>query len=218
MVPQKAYHIPDTTRRLSVLLDKLLTSGLQYCKITNKERKVAQNEKSGKKSKEEGASALLRRLTEEVARLREDIDGIRTAGSNREPGSENTVSFSYSTAAGDRGGSSKPILREALTALDNPESLPGILAAADDARVARLGYALSSGPKVVLMRILLEEGGQTAAYLGGKTGLSTGSLYHHLRELIHAEAVHQEERNHYALTQTGRRAALLLFTLASLKI
>lgn len=177
---------------------------------------MAQNEKSGKKNKDENASSLLRRLTEEVARLREDMEGIRSSGSSRETVSSNGVSVSFNTTEGAKAGSSTaPLLRETLTALDNPQRLKETLAAADDARVMRLGYALSSGPKVALIRILLEENGQTAAFLGQKTGLSTGSLYHHLRELIHAEAVVQEERNRYALTTAGRNAALLLFTLAA---
>ena len=92
--------------------------------------------------------------------------------------------------------------------------LPEILRAGDD-RVARIGYALSSVPKVALVRSLLTEGPQSAAQLGEKAGLSTGSLYHHLRELAHAEVIHQTGRNRYGLTALGQHAALLLFTLAS---
>jgi hypothetical protein len=178
-----------------------------------------QNEKGGKKNKEEGTAAVLRRLADEVSRLREDVEGIRagnTGGSSAKR-NDKAVSFAYVTSSGDNMAEGEAILRDALTALEKPEDLLATLATADEARVARLGFALSSGPKVALMRLLLEQGGQTAAFLGEKTGLSTGSLYHHLRELIHAEAILQESRNRYTLTATGRRTAVLLFTLAALK-
>ena len=67
---------------------------------------------------------------------------------------------------------------------------------------------------MALLRLLWEGGEQSAAQLGEKAGLTTGSLYHHLRELIYADIIAQESRNRYRLTPLGRRATLLLFTLA----
>jgi DNA-binding HxlR family transcriptional regulator len=92
--------------------------------------------------------------------------------------------------------------------------LAALLEAATDERVARVAYALASPPKVALIRSLLEHGPRSAARLAERTGLSTGSLYHHLRELVHAEVVWQSARNQYALTPLGYQASLLLFALA----
>jgi hypothetical protein len=171
---------------------------------------MAQNEKpekSGKKGKEEGTTALLRRLADEVTQLREEVEQIRGTAKAAPLSS----GFSYATVITPDG---EPTLDSVLNTFETPERLSRLLSVADEGRVARLAYALSSAPKVSLVRILLEEGRQTAAYLGEKTGLSTGSLYHHLRELIHAEAVAQAGRNRYTLTPSGRRTALLLFALA----
>ncbi len=63
--------------------------------------------------------------------------------------------------------------------------------------------------------MLLQNGEQTAAQLGEGAGLTTGSLYHHLRELVHAEVTYQSSRNRYALTDLGRRATLVLLALQS---
>lgn len=87
------------------------------------------------------------------------------------------------------------------------------LGAVDTAQVAKLGYAFSSLPKVALVRMLLQNGEQTAAQLGAGAGLTTGSLYHHLRELVHAEVIYQSSRNRYALTDLGRRTVLVLLAL-----
>jgi hypothetical protein len=87
------------------------------------------------------------------------------------------------------------------------------LSAVDTADVAKLGYAFSSAPKVALIRMLLENGEQTAAQLGEGAGLTTGSLYHHLRELVHAEVASQSSRNHYSLTDLGRRTTLVMLAL-----
>lgn len=87
------------------------------------------------------------------------------------------------------------------------------LRSVDTAQAARLGYAFSSVPKIALIRMLLENGEQTAAQLGEGAGLTTGSLYHHLRELVHAEVAYQSSRNRYALTPLGRRTALVFLAL-----
>jgi hypothetical protein len=83
-----------------------------------------------------------------------------------------------------------------------------------DVQVAQLGQAFSSTPKVAILRALLWEGAQSAALLGERAGLTTGSLYHHLRELTHAEVIVASGRNRFALTNLGRQTALVLFTLA----
>lgn len=86
---------------------------------------------------------------------------------------------------------------------------------ADDA-AALLGSALSSPQKVALLRALLTApNGESAAFLGEAAKLSTGSLYHHLHDLIHAGLLGQSGRNRYVLTERGRRVLLILLALAA---
>ncbi len=84
-----------------------------------------------------------------------------------------------------------------------------------DEAVAVLGYALSSPQKVGLLRALLGHSPESAAALGAAASLSTGSLYHHLRDLMHAGLIAQESRNRYGIAPRGRRVLLLLLALAS---
>lgn len=85
------------------------------------------------------------------------------------------------------------------------------LAANESAAV--LGYALSSPQKVGLLRALLGHASESAAALGAAAQLSTGSLYHHLRDLMHAGLIAQEGRNRYQITPRGQRVLLLLLAL-----
>ncbi len=86
---------------------------------------------------------------------------------------------------------------------------------ATDEAAALLGYALSSPQKVGLLRALLGHPSESAAALGAAAQLSTGSLYHHLRDLMHAGLIAQEGRNRYAITPRGQRVLLLLLALAA---
>ena len=79
---------------------------------------------------------------------------------------------------------------------------------------AALGYALASPQKIALLRALLDKDAESAAALGEVTNLSTGSLYHHLRELMRADLIHQAGRNSYVLTERGVRVLLILLALA----
>ena len=83
-----------------------------------------------------------------------------------------------------------------------------------DESAALLGYALSSPQKVGLLRALLGHASESAAALGAAAQLSTGSLYHHLRDLMHAGLIAQEGRNRYQITPRGQRVLLLLLALA----
>ncbi len=84
-----------------------------------------------------------------------------------------------------------------------------------DEAAALLGYALSSPQKVGLLRALLGQPAESAAALGAAASLSTGSLYHHLRDLMHAGLIAQEGRNRYRITPRGQRVLLLLLALAA---
>jgi len=83
----------------------------------------------------------------------------------------------------------------------------------DDA-AALLGYALSSPQKVSLLRALLGHESESAAALGTAASLTTGSLYHHLRDLMHAGLIGQAGRNRYHITPRGQKTLLLLLALA----
>ncbi len=87
------------------------------------------------------------------------------------------------------------------------------IAAATDEAAAQLGYALSSPQKVGLLRALLGHESEGAAALGAAAGLSTGSLYHHLRDLMHAGLLTQAGRSRYAITPQGQRVLLVLLAL-----
>jgi DNA-binding HxlR family transcriptional regulator len=161
---------------------------------------MAAQSKDGKEKKnKDEVTAIVRRLAEEVAALRTEVAAVKAEAGN---------SADTSLAAVEH-----VPLEMYLTELDTEPQRSRLLET-DDSTVARFGYALSSAPKIALVRYLLEEGEQSAAQLGEKTGLTTGSLYHHLRELIHTEIIVQSSRNRYALTPQGRRAVLLLFALA----
>lgn len=152
------------------------------------------------KRKEEVAGAL-RRLTDEIAALRADLTAPvapQTPKSAPTPLEQLGVEGEWT---------------ELLAVLHAAQTSDEPLRPSLDAVVARLGYAFASPPKVTLIRLLLENGEQPAARLGDEANLTTGSLYHHLRELIHAEVVTQETRNRYSLTPHGKRAALILFGL-----
>lgn len=83
-----------------------------------------------------------------------------------------------------------------------------------DEAAAVLGYALSSPQKVSLLRALLGHESETASALGIAASLSTGSLYHHLRDLMHAGLLGQAGRNRYHITPRGQKTLLLLLALS----
>ena len=89
------------------------------------------------------------------------------------------------------------------------------LARVTDDAAAMLGYALSSPQKVALLRALLTREAESAAALGETAQLSTGSLYHHLHDLMHAGLIGQSARNRYVLTERGRRVLMVLLALAA---
>ena len=89
------------------------------------------------------------------------------------------------------------------------------IAKVTDESVALIGYALSSPQKVALLRALLGQEHKSAASLGAVANLSTGSLYHHLRDLMHAGLIGQAGRNQYQITPRGQRVLLVLLALAA---
>ncbi|MBC7806172.1 MAG: helix-turn-helix transcriptional regulator [Akkermansiaceae bacterium] len=81
-------------------------------------------------------------------------------------------------------------------------------------RAARIAASLGAEPRVLIARLLLMDFPLTATELGTGADLTTGSLYHHLREMIHAGVLQVVSRNRYALTPLGRRALLSLLAFA----
>ena len=81
-------------------------------------------------------------------------------------------------------------------------------------RAARIAGALGAQPRIVLARLLLTEETLTATELGTGADLTTGSLYHHLREMTHNDVLTVAARNRYALTPLGRRVLLMLLAAA----
>lgn len=113
------------------------------------------------------------------------------------------------------------ISRPAASAADAPFKTGAVsvtaaqIAKTTDEAAALLGYALSSPQKVSLLRALLGHDSESAASLGATASLSTGSLYHHLRDLMHAGLIAQAGRNQYQITSRGQRVLLLLLALAT---
>ncbi len=120
---------------------------------------------------------------------------------------DGVVCYSINRPANEEGGDAFKTGAVAVTAAQ--------IARTTDEAAALLGYALSSPQKVSLLRALLNLESESAAALGAATSLSTGSLYHHLRDLMHAGLIAQAARNQYQITPRGQRVLLLLLALAS---
>jgi DNA-binding transcriptional ArsR family regulator len=101
--------------------------------------------------------------------------------------------------------------------LFSPAGLPlSRLKSVSEESVASVAAALSAPPKIAILRTLfsLPGGKETAANLGEKTGLSSGSLYYHLRDLDHASLIEQAVRGSYTITTKGICGLLLMSALA----
>ena len=82
-----------------------------------------------------------------------------------------------------------------------------------EVQVAQFMSPFSSEQRIGLLKALAE-GSQSAGELAEETGLSSGQLYHHLRELASARYLLSPERNSYELTLRGKRALLTVLGLA----
>ncbi|MEW6724471.1 MAG: winged helix-turn-helix domain-containing protein [Bacillota bacterium] len=87
------------------------------------------------------------------------------------------------------------------------------LADAPEGIVAQFLAPLGSEQRVALMKVMAD-GGLTSRELSERTGLSTGQLYHHLRELAAVGYLLTRERNSYELTARGKRVLLVGLALA----
>ena len=76
--------------------------------------------------------------------------------------------------------------------------------------VARSASAFTPVQRARLIEALLTQGPQSPSQLGELCGLATGSLYHHLRELVAAGIALVEEKT-YRLTSEGERLARAFF-------
>lgn len=212
----------------------------------------------GKKSKDE-IGGLQKRVLQELAALRADVEAVKAASAAaRQPVSTEELLVPVQAAVknnsrsdGGAGGEAEDDggkrflqgLRDRVDASEgkNPAAfvavgyayrrknengdvegasdlcvhggLMGILSV-DNGQAARLGQAFGSPQKIALVRVLIADGPQSGAQLEEKAGLTTGSLYHHLRELLHARVIDNENRNRYKMTELGRQTALLLMVQA----
>lgn len=128
------------------------------------------------------AQAVGRQLDAEL-REKEQSSLFFLAGALREP-SGRVLTWSSETASDTEG----------------PQASPETL---QDA--ARAHAALGNEARLRLLQ-LLWPGEKSAAELAEMSDLSTGSLYHHMRELYAARWVEIPQRNRYRLTTAGRKA------------
>jgi hypothetical protein len=75
----------------------------------------------------------------------------------------------------------------------------------------------TSDQRIGIMKSLLEERakGKTATQLKQKTGLDSGPLYHHLRDLVSAKYVRKKKRGRYQLSVKGHVALLTVSHMAA---
>lgn len=99
-------------------------------------------------------------------------------------------------------------LRQEIEALKETPLSPLV---ADAEQVARKAGAFTPASRARLIETLLTRGPQTPPQLGEAVGLATGSLYHHLREIVAAGIATVEAKN-YRLTPEGERLARTFFT------
>jgi DNA-binding HxlR family transcriptional regulator len=158
-----------------------------------------------------------------IKQLQAEIRQLHTALSGqRSEGNDNNLAVDRPDSARKEKSSSTvqyQVNYHGVTTADRPFKTGTIaitasqLARVSDASAAELGNALASPQKVALLRALLEVESESSSILGKKTSLSTGSLYHHLRDLMHAGLISQSTRNRYLLTSKGIRVLLTLLAL-----
>ena len=103
------------------------------------------------------------------------------------------------------------VLREEIEALkESSRSIVRSETSSSAEQVARKASAFSPISRAKLIETLLTKGPQTPPQLGETVGLATGSLYHHLREIVAAGIATVEAKN-YRLTPEGERLAQAFF-------
>jgi hypothetical protein len=80
-------------------------------------------------------------------------------------------------------------------------------------RAGALLGALGSEARLRLL-LILWRGEKVAQQLADETGLTAGSLYHHMRQLMAHGWVDSPQRNRYVLTHAGRQALVMAWVLA----
>jgi DNA-binding MarR family transcriptional regulator len=104
-------------------------------------------------------------------------------------------------------------LRQEIEALKVPTAA-ALGATRTAEQVAKRASAFTPVQRARLIEALLQSGPQTPPQLGATVGLATGSLYHHLRELVAAGIATVEDKT-YCLTPDGQQLAQALFALPS---
>ena len=101
-------------------------------------------------------------------------------------------------------------LRRDVEALKSPQSASPSGKKHSAEQVARKASAFSPVARARLIETLLTEGPQPPPQLGDTCELATGSLYHHLREIV-AAGIATVEGKAYRLTPEGERLAQAFF-------
>ncbi|WP_395146431.1 hypothetical protein [Armatimonas sp.] len=102
-------------------------------------------------------------------------------------------------------------LRQDVEALKLSEAAPLVGRTLNAEQIARKASAFSPVARARLIETLLTEGPQPPPQLGDTCGLATGSLYHHLREIV-AAGIATVEGKVYQLTPEGARLARAFFS------
>ena len=102
-------------------------------------------------------------------------------------------------------------LRQDVEALKLSEAAPLVGRTLNAEQVARKASAFSPVARARLIETLLSEGPQPPPQLGDTCGLATGSLYHHLREIV-AAGIASVVGKVYQLTPEGARLARAFFS------
>ena len=196
----------DISRMLTTLIERVNSLGGEMT-LLRAETAAAKTTKTKRATKydlptEASADAILdhlREMAETTARQTGDIAGA--------------VLFAQVISPGDTGEAQTVSLRFIGDAMRRGDLRVEREGALHD-RAARIAASLGAQPRIVLARLLLTEDTMTATELGIGADLTTGSLYHHLREMTHSGVLAAAARNRYVLTPLGRRVLLLLLALA----
>jgi len=158
----------------------------------------------------------LKQLQAEVRQLQASLTQKRPAAEpdtadedkpGRTPSGSVLVQYTVAVPVSDADGKAQKPYQSSFTELQ--------LSNVPDEAAAAIGYALASPQKIGLLRALWGKESEGASALGEATSLTTGSLYHHLRELMRADLVSQSGRNRYVLSPRGARVLMVVLALAA---
>ena len=172
--------------------------------IDKKNKNDAKGDTKSDKAEPKGEGSVSpKRILQEIALLRAEIDAVKAAQNAAQTPPSPDAEPINAPEPGE----------ENAAFIKRYGGLPRILQTGDN-EAAQLGQAFASPQKIALLRVLFSDGPQSARELEEKAHLTTGSLYHHLRELSHARVIASPTRSRYELTPRGRDAFVWLLAQA----